>query len=212
MIGIYISGWDWTTRQADLKMSNADRIKWEKKYAGSEALSQVQPDEELLACRLVLPCSGQALDLACGLGKNSLYLAQRGLQVTALDVSVQGLDKLSQAAQKLGLGSRISPVLADLDDYELKASSFDVIVVVRFLNRDLFAAIRDAIRPGGVLLYKTFNRRILEQRPGFNPDFTIETDELIRAFAGLNILRANREDTQSEYAYILARKPGKTKE
>ncbi len=63
-----------------------------------------------------------------------------------------------------------------------------------------------ALKPGGALIYKTFNRNILKQRPGFNPAYTIETIELVEAFPSLEIIADNRGDTQSEYAFMIGKK------
>lgn len=192
-------------------MSEADRNKWQGRYLDSRPVTELEPDEELLRYRRDLPASGRALDLACGLGKNSLYLAQHGLQVNAVDISQNALDRLMQSAVNMGLDARIEPLCVDLDAYRLGAGVFELIVVVRFLNRELFAALQNALKPGGVLLYKTFNRRILKQRPGFNPDFTIETVELIEQFDGLERIVDNSAALRSEYAFLLARKPGAAK-
>ena len=188
-------------------MTEADRDKWQQKYRDSDPLSEIDPDEELLRYAEFLPTSGRALDLACGRGKNSLYLAQRGLTVTAADISQNGLDRLMQGARPLGLEANIQPLCVDLDDYQFEKAAFDLIVVVRFLNRDLFASIRTALKPGGILLYKTFNRRVLESRPGFNPDFTIEAEELLEAFGALEVIVDNRDDSRSDCAFLLARRP-----
>ncbi len=189
-------------------MTEADRNRWQNKYRDSKALTAIDPDEELVHYADCLPESGRALDLACGRGKNSLYLAQRGLAVTAADISQNGLDRLMQAAESLGLEGNIQPLCVDLDNYQIGQSGYDLIVVVRFLNRGLFNSIQAALKPGGVLLYKTFNRRILRQRPGFNPEFTVETDELVDSFRELALITDNRGDRESEYAFLLARKAG----
>ena len=188
-------------------MTESDRSKWQQKYRDSDPLSEIDPDEELLRYAEHLPNSGKALDLACGRGKNSLYLAQRGLTVTAADISQNGLDRLMQAARSLGLENNIQPLCVDLDEHSIEQSCFDLVVVVRFLNRELFASIQAALKPGGILLYKTFNRRVLETRPGFNRDFTIETEELLAAFNTLEVIADNREDHQGNCAFLLARRP-----
>jgi len=187
-------------------MSEADILKWDRKYRSSGAIVSIEAEQELLEYDSILPQSGQALDLACGLGKNSLFLAQRGFHVTAIDGSDQGLSKLRVSARAHGLAGQIETRQADLDQYNLAKEYFDLILVVRYLNRDLFTAIVSALKPGGVLVYKTFNRNFLKQRPGFNPAYTIEAMELAAAFAALEIVVDNHNDTQSEYAFLIGRK------
>jgi len=187
-------------------MSNADILKWDAKYRSSEAIVSIEPEQELLEYGSILPQSGQALDLACGLGKNALFIAQRGFDVTAIDGSDQGLDKLRNSARAHGLAHQIKTRQADLDQYSFAEAYFDLILVVRYLNRDLFSGIVSALKPGGVLIYKTFNRNILKQRPGFNPAYTTETIELAEAFSSLEIIADNRDDAQSEYAFMIGKK------
>lgn len=186
-------------------MSSADISKWNKKYASSESPGNQVPDEELIRYADLLPTSGLALDLACGLGKNALFLAQQGLDVIALDGSSKGLAVLDQAANTLGLSARLQTLQADLDVYALPAAHFDLIVVVRYLNSSLFPAISAALKPDGVLFYKTFNRRVLESRPGFNASFTIEQDALCAGFSSLLPLR--NQCNERQYSFLLAKKP-----
>ena len=185
-------------------MSLADINKWNKKYASSSSPSQAPPDEELERYADCLPKFGLALDLACGLGKNALFLAKMGMDVEALDGSTEGLSHLSQAADQLGLATRLTTRQADIDDYELPAAHFDLIVVVRYLNRALFPAIQAALKPGGILLYKTFNQKVLQSRPRFNAAFTIEQDALIDGFPDLQPLQAMCKD--QSYSFLLAKK------
>ncbi len=189
-------------------MSTADIKKWNGKYRSSDIISAVEPDEELVFYQSILPQQGAALDLACGLGKNTLFLAQHGLMVTALDASREGLKKLEKSAKTFHLEERITLLEADLDYFTLAESCFDLILVVRYLNRALFDGIEQALKPGGLLIYKTFNHNMLQKMSEFNPAYTIETAELIAGFPGLNIVGSNRENSESEYAFIIGRKPG----
>ncbi len=185
-------------------MSFADISKWDKKYAGSDLALSAEPDPEFLLYADFLPATGAALDLACGLGKNSLYLAQQGLEVMALDGSSEGLARVDQAAELSGLSQRLKTVQADLDEYCLPEAGFDLIVVVRYLKPELFPAISTALKPGGVLFYKTFNRKVLESRPAFNASFTIEQAQLEAGFPDLQ--RMDAQSAEREYSFILARK------
>ena len=188
-------------------MSDADIVKWDARYRDSEVCGQILPDPELEAWRSLIPVGGVALDLACGLGKNTLYLAQQGCTVSAIDGSGEGLSKLQSAARNLGLEQRVRCLQADLDSYALPEAAFDLVLVVRYLNPALFTAIVGALKPGGLLIYKTFNRNILQQRPGFNPDFTIESGALLQAFSGLEVVTDRPLEGSVEYAFMIGRKP-----
>ena len=130
---------------------------------------------------------GLALDVACGAGRNALYLARSGFSVVAVDISWEGLQRLSQRARAEQLD--IHPVHADLERFKLPAAKFDVIVNTRFLLRSLFPAIHSSLKPGGLLVFETFNVDELEVLGGdIRREFALERGELRAAFADFEIL------------------------
>ena len=162
---------------------------WNQRYAEAahgEAAWVVQEHAHLL------PAQGQALDLACGLGANALFLAERGLDVSAWDSSSVAIERLQTEASVRGLSVVAS--VRDVLHQPPAAASFDVIVVAHFLARDLFPALLAALRPGGVLYYQTFTTERVEglETPS-NPDFVLAPNELLQLCAPLRIL-AYRED------------------
>ena len=100
--------------------------------------------EPLLASAVAEVRPGRALDLACGLGRNALYLAERGWLVTALDYSAVAIESLS--------GRSIDARVVDLEDpaFRLPVSEYDLVVDILYLQRSLFQQIRNALRPGGI--------------------------------------------------------------
>ena len=127
-----------------------------------------------------LPEGGAVLDLACGSGRHSRLLLERGHPVTALDRDVSGLGELAGRA-----GLEI--VEADLEDgsaFPLAGRRFAGIVVSRYLYRPLFPALIAALGPGGGLIYETFargNERFGRPR---NPDHLLKPGELLEAVRG----------------------------
>lgn len=95
---------------------------------------------------------GLALDLACGAGRNSLYLACQGWRVTAVDGAAAAIDVLR--ARATALHFRIETSVADLTGpaFSIRASHWDLILACYYLQRDLFPAIRAGVRPGGCAL------------------------------------------------------------
>lgn len=168
-------------------MSAADRERWDARYrAGTltaSAAALLRDNTHLL------PRRGRALDLACGLGGNALLLAAHGLDTEAWDVSAVALATLAAQARAQGLA--LSTRQCDLDDTPLPLQAFDVIVVARFLDRGLFAALPAALRPGGLLFYETFNR--LSAHGPANPDWKLADNELLAAAHGLR-LRVYRDE------------------
>ncbi len=156
--------------------------KWNKRYAQADLPRAENACEVLQRNTALLPKSGKALDLACGLGANALLLAEHGLHVEAWDISDTALAKLSATASTLPVTTR----QRDTEKYPPEADSFDVIVVSRFLHRPSLPALAQALKPGGLLFYQTFNRDKPAGGPS-SPDFLLERGELLRVFSALEI-------------------------
>ncbi|WP_246598886.1 class I SAM-dependent methyltransferase [Methylogaea oryzae] len=139
----------------------------------------------------LLPPSGRALDLACGLGGNALLLARLGLRVHAWDISPVAVERLRLAAAEPGLA--IDAEVRDAENAPWPQAFFDVIVVSRFLCRPLAGPIAAALKPGGLLFYQTFVGDKAEGIGPSNPDYLLERNELLRLFAGLRVI-AYREE------------------
>ncbi|MGH2944387.1 MAG: SAM-dependent methyltransferase, partial [Solirubrobacteraceae bacterium] len=86
-------------------------------------------------------------------------------------------------------GLAIAPRVVDLAREPLPPGPYDAIVVMSFLQRDLFGALADALAPGGLLIYETFGRAHLDELGrSFNPAYVLERDELLHAFGRLEVL------------------------
>jgi tellurite methyltransferase len=163
----------------------AQADKWDRIYSKTH-LSVIQASEVLVDNVFLLPETGTALDLACGLGGNALFLAQQGLAVTAWDISPVAIDKLVTSADREGLN--IKAFQQNINIQSLVKSSFDVIVVSRFLDRTLTDAIIGALKPSGLLFYKTFTKEKVSGQGPNNPEFLLERNELLRLFSRLAVL------------------------
>ena len=129
------------------------RERWNERYAGGEL--EAFPDapvESLFAHHDLLTGGGRALDVACGDGRNALYLAQLGYMVDAIDVSDVVIGALREAVQQRGLAMTIAPRVVDLERGPLPAGPYDVVVMLNYLQRDLFGALAEALAPGGLAL------------------------------------------------------------
>lgn len=160
----------------------------------------------------VLPLlpQGKLLDIACGRGRNALPMAELGYAVTALDASPQGLSQLNDEALRRGLS--IATVQQDLEQNpQLPKAAFDVVLQFFYLQRSLLEAVRAAVRPGGVVVVRTFSRAgDFAGGPG-NPDYVLEVGELLTVFDGWEILLyeegLDEADRGGGLAGIVARKP-----
>jgi SAM-dependent methyltransferase len=152
--------------------------------------------------------AGDALDLACGLGRHAVSLALRGWRVSGIDYSRVALEILHERA----VGLPVALVRADLETAGLPFHSecFDLICDCNFLWRPLFPELRRALRPGGLFI----GFFPMAGQPGIrtpsNPDYLIEPGELDWIFEGWEIVHASEGQAKASgrrRAEIAARKP-----
>ena len=193
-------------------MSAGER--WNARYTQDFRPFPDAPAHWLVEHRKLLAGGGRALDVACGDGRNALYLAQHGFAVDAIDASDVAIDALRAAARERDLA--ITPLVWDLEHEPLPPGPYDVIVTMNFLQRDLFGPLRAALAPGGLLFYETLAQaHVTELGRSFNPDYLLEDGELLRAFAGLEVIEhfegvtARSGDSRGVGA-IVARRPAGT--
>jgi SAM-dependent methyltransferase len=147
---------------------------------------------------------GRALDLAMGRGRHALPLARAGFRTFGVDKLYDAVrDAMRSAA---GEGLRVHGWCADLTRSPLPIGRFDLVLVTRYLQRDLFTAIRDSVAPGGVVIYETFTvaQRALGKGPT-SPDHLLEPGELRQRFAGFEILWDEETLAPEAVARIAAR-------
>jgi 2-polyprenyl-3-methyl-5-hydroxy-6-metoxy-1,4-benzoquinol methylase len=160
-----------------------EQKKWDCRYAAAEGKPRVA--QVLRENHHLLPASGDALDLACGLGGNALLLAQAGLAVQAWDLSSVAIDALRSRAATECL--QMQAAVRDVEEQPPMPASFDVIVVSYFLQRALAPTLCAALRPGGLLFYQTFVKDKVSQQGPTNPDFLLAENELLTMFAPLRL-------------------------
>lgn len=188
-----------------VRAAEQDQIRWDNKYAtekylfGREAIPFIQDHVDLLP-------KGPVLDLAMGEGRNGVFLAAKGYQVTGIDISEEGLKKAQALAAEHGV--TLKTVVADLDTYEIPPNTFDVIICTYYLQRDLFPKIAAALKPGGMALIETFTLDHLQYQPRFNKAYLLLPNELLTMLPGLRVIHYQEVDTgQAAFASILAQKP-----
>ncbi len=178
-----------------------DLAGWEQRYCTQEETSALSPHPLILAAATSLP-PGRALDLACGTGRNALWLAQCGWNVTAVDGSSTAIAILRERAA----GLRIEAQIADLENggFPIAPASYDLIAICYYLQRDLFEPAKRALVPGGILIAIA-----LLAEPGKDNAFRVDPGELRRTFDDYEILHYREGGDQWEHkvAEIVARKP-----
>lgn len=161
------------------------RAAWNSRWR-EKADESWEPDPWLLKVRPLLP-GGRVLDIACGRGRNALYLAGQGLVVTAIDVSEEALSQLTAAASRRNL--QIETRQVDLEAApQLAGDAFDLVIDFFYLHRLLLPTLRQSVRPGGVAVLRTFSRAGSFPGGPDNPDIVLRPGELLEIFAGWEIL------------------------
>ena len=174
---------------------------WEQHYAQAVGL-ELAPSPLLVEVADWMP-PGRALDLACGAGRNALYLAQIGWEVVAVDSSASAVRIVREraAAANVWIDARVADLEAG--GFMIDPGAFDLICDFFYLQRDLFGPIREGVRPGGVVAAEIHLR---DEKPH---RFVLAPGELRREFEGWKILyysEAVRAGQTRPSAAILARK------
>lgn len=173
-------------------MSTEDRLRWNKRFAEGAYQTRTHPSDLLqqhhgLLEKFKNKSDAQALDIACGLGRNSKFLMDNGFAVTSVDISDVGLNALRESSDN---SAPLSTICHDLDQGlpELN-SKFDVILKIRFLNLSLLPELCSQLKPGGLLFIEVLMQTEYEQTTGPKASrFRINPGALGAALAGVNIL------------------------
>ncbi len=184
-------------------MARADRERWDQRYTSPRGGLLRGPHALLTQYAPPPPPKARALELACGLGRDALWLAERGYTVDALDISFNALRQARAEMLRRGVRN-VNFIQADLDEFTLPFYAYDLVLVFRFLDRRLFPEIRRRVRPGGLVIYETRNVRHAQEHPEAPRAHMLEVGELPRHFAGWEVLLARDEGPRSAF---VGRKP-----
>jgi tellurite methyltransferase len=198
-------------------MAIDEKALWNQKYSEGSHRS-LEPDPLLVRAYgefLSGRPAGMALDVAGGVGRHALWLAERGWSVKLIDVSDVGTrlarENASRALGPEGKESLLSFEVADLNQRrDLGAEQYDLLLVFFYLQRELFPALISALKPGGYLIYKTYTTeqerfagRAFKSGPS-HPMFLLEPNELLRAFSPLRILHYHETVAEKGVAEMIA--------
>ena len=155
-----------------------DKERWNKRYKEKPFRTWVEP---LLEKYVDNANVGYALDIACGEGRNTHFLAEKGFEVDAVDLSDYALSQVKN-------DPRIHKIEADLDFYSLEKNKYDLVVNINYLNRRFFHQIKEALRPDGVVIFETFIIAHGDFDNPQNPEYLLRRNELLHAFIDLDII------------------------
>jgi tellurite methyltransferase len=161
--------------------------KWDKKYFEAPLETQ-QPVQVLKEYAHLLPVTGRALDYACGLGVNAIFLARRGLDVCGWDLSSIAIDRLQEYADSQNLPVRTAVVDLEQQPVSDFNDRFDVVVVSYYLYRPVFPALIQMLNTGGLLFYQTFIRDAVNSSGPSDPSYRLRDNELLELCKTLRVL------------------------
>lgn len=167
---------------------------WDQRFAGSDYLFGTEPNAWLARQQSHLLRGGRALAVADGEGRNSVWLAEQGMQVDAFDISNAGVNK----ARKLATQKQV-PVnfqVCGCEDWSWQPAHYDLVVAIFIQFADpamratLFANMIATLRPGGILLLQGYTPKQLDYKTGGPPLLShLYTEELLRdAFSAMEII------------------------
>ena len=164
------------------------RKRWNEKYNDEEFELPDHPIPELERALGALP-EGRALDVATGTGRNAVYLADHGYDVTAVDISDEALAQAKRRADDQGV--TVEWIRADITDpeFSIETDAYDLITVSFFSALELLPDLKDALAPGGVLVYEHHLRSTdpIDIGPS-NDRHRYRSNDLLRACLDLTIL------------------------
>ena len=185
-------------------MAEADREKWDARYragqhgAGDPAWLGHFPDD--------VPQAGRALDVAAGAGRVSVWLARRGFDVLAVDISPVGLALAREAAADEGL--RVRTRAMDLEREPLPEGPFDLIACFHYRQWSLFPVIAAQIAPGGVVVAELATVKNHERQARPSRRWLAEPNELVHACRELEIVYYREAWVRDRHlARLLAKRP-----
>lgn len=172
-------------------MSAAERVYWDSYYRRQRG-TRDYPAPDPLLFEYVPPIfeperKHRALDLACGYGQNALWMAAQGYVTDGLDISQVALSVGHLRATRRRMQG-INLIPADLDQHPLEQERYDIVVVMRFVKRGLMPDIRASVRPGGRVIYRSYNTEHLQFDPNHDPEQLLRVGELLGYFADWRVL------------------------
>ncbi len=184
---------------------NSERNRWDARFGGEDFHFGTAPNRFLASQAQLLKSGMSALCVADGESRNGVWLAGRGLRVTAFDLSPVGVEKARRLARESDV--TLEHHVADIDAWNWDARQFDLVVVIftQFAAPEererMFAGVVRTLAPGGILLLQGYTPRQLEYGTGGPKQIeNLYTEALLRkSFASLEILRlAEHEETVEE--------------
>lgn len=170
-----------------VRRSRDEKTFWDRKYNKASFVFGKAPAKFLADNSHYLSPGSNVLDIGMGEGRNAVFLARKGHQVTGVDISSVAVKKARYLAKEFGV--RINAVVSSIEDYNVAKSSFDAIICFYYVNRKLHKKMLSWLRPNGVLIYEAYTD-LQKKVPGYeNYDnrYLLRPGELLQMFKGFTV-------------------------
>lgn len=164
---------------------------WNRVYAGQEGQFNPHPNAFLQDVTYRLR-PGRALDLGMGQGRNALFLAGEGWEVTGVDIAEEGLEIARREAERRGL--KLNLVHEDAYRFDIGRERWDLIAVIYFDVRPLLPRLVEGLCPGGLIVIEAFHQEAAVHNVG--PELRWETNQLVKLFLDQGLTIVRYEDTR----------------
>jgi tellurite methyltransferase len=199
-----------STKTVSLKREAYERLRAARQPVTSPPTSS-PPSSWLVEHVSRLPPRGTVLDVACGQGRNTLFLARAGFRVHAVDRDSDAIDRVRAAARTEGLLVTGEALDLEVDPPPvLGHARYDAVVVFNYLHRPLFPTLRNALVPGGRLFYETFTVAQAARGKPTNPAFLLRPGELQALVAPLTVLHSREGEFEDRFvaSIVAVNSPG----
>ncbi len=175
-------------------MTAEEKARWDERYSTGEYQPRSEPSP-IVERVIEYVGSGCALVLACGAGRNAIRLAEAGFDVTGVDISSVAVDRARKEADNRGL--EVDWRVADVGSFDLSVPRYDLITMIRYVDRSIWPQLADALTNGGWLLMEQ-HLRTYRQVIGPSGDYRLDSGELLGAFSDLRIIEYSEGIEHSE--------------
>lgn len=175
-------------------MTAEEKARWDERYSTGDYRPRNEPSP-IVDKAIEYIGSGRALVLACGAGRNAIRLAEAGFVVTAVDISSVAIDMARQQAQTRGLD--IDWVVGDVGQIDFFEGKYDLITMIRYVNRSVWRDLAEALDNEGWLLMEQ-HLRTYRDVIGPSGDYRVEPGELLEAFTHMRVIEYSESIEPSE--------------
>ncbi len=163
-------------------MSQQDQQKWDAKYIKKSELLRPREASVNIKKFVEKTAGAKALDLACGAGRNTIYLAKQGYEVDALDIAAVALDALAVDAERQQVQELVNAQLTDLDSFIPVPETYELIVMMNFLDRALLERVKEGLKIGGLFIVETYMDDLINEKKDSNVENLLKKEELKTLF------------------------------